>query len=391
MSIVVVGSLNMDYVMQVDELPRVGETVFSTRYTSAPGGKGANQAAAAARLGASVKMLGCTGNDAVGRALLESLKGVGVDVSAVHFEPSQPTGSAFITVSASGANTIVVHRGANFALSPEHLKEHESLIAQANVLVTQLEIPLEAVLSALKIARRHHVVTVLNPAPSVPLPLEALELADYLVPNETEATSLFSRLPKEGHGGSGSGASGAPGLSDLSDPRQAGAVAASLAKATRGTVVITLGENGCVASTASTASTTGRASGAITAGAFLTSLATEGVTQAQAFLEAQAERGSAKARPGACKPCDGEEYIALPAFKVKAVDTTAAGDAFVGALAYKIDRARARGGTGIEAFDLVDALRFASAAGAIATTKVGAQPSLPTLSEVAELMRTRTN
>ncbi|HHY32228.1 MAG TPA: ribokinase [Firmicutes bacterium] len=388
MSIVVVGSLNMDYVMQVDELPRVGETVFSTRYTSAPGGKGANQAAAAARLGASVKMLGCTGNDAAGRALLESLKGVGVDVSAVHFEPSQPTGSAFITVSASGANTIVVHRGANFALSPEHLKEHESLIAQANVLVTQLEIPLEAVLSALKIARRHHVVTVLNPAPSVPLPLEALELTDYLVPNETEAISLLSRLPKEGHGGSESGASGAPDLSDLSDPRRAGAVAASLAKATRGTVVITLGENGCVASTAST---TGRASGAITAGAFLTSLATEGVTQAQAFSEAQAERGSAKARPGACKPCDGEEYIALPAFKVKAVDTTAAGDAFVGALAYKIDRARAQGGTGIEAFNLEDALRFASAAGAIATTKVGAQPSLPTLSEVAELMRTRTN
>ena len=364
MSIVVVGSLNMDYVMQVDELPRPGETVFSTRYTTAPGGKGANQAAAAARLGAEVKMLGCTGDDAAGRALLGSLQAFGVDVSAVRVEASEPTGSAFITVSSSGANTIVVHRGANFALTPERCRECEGLIAQANVLVTQLEIPLDAVVAALEIARRHHVITVLNPAPSVPIPGNVLELADYLVPNETEAASLVCHMAKRG-----AGSEAAVGASDLSDPRQAAAVAARLAEATCGTVVITLGKNGCVCSTPARMP-----------------------SSANVNASGRAEkRGVAGARVANDESPGRQRNLAIPAFKVRAVDTTAAGDAFVGALAYRLDRARAAGGTGLHRFDLEEALRFASAAGALATTKVGAQPSLPTFHEVAEFMRACTN
>lgn len=378
MSIVVAGSLNMDYIMQVDELPHVGETVFSKVHTSAAGGKGANQAAAAARLGADVKMLGCTGDDDAGRALVESLRAFGVDVSAVLVEPSQPTGSAFITVSSSGANTIVVHRGANFALSSCRCREYENLIAQANVLVTQLEIPLDAVITVLELARRHHVITVLNPAPSLPIPGEVLELADYLVPNETEAASLLSHVAKDGGGVNAA----AVGASASPEPLRAGAVAAArLARVTRGTVVVTLGEHGCVACKTTclpSAPDTNAGTQANEAGA---ADGVDGLNEGEGIGRDSAKGGAR----------GGWRCLAVPAFKVKAVDTTAAGDAFVGALAYELDRAcAAGGGAGLHEFDLEEALRFASAAGALAATKVGAQPSLPAFDEVAGFMRAHT-
>ncbi len=338
MSIVVVGSLNMDHIMQVDGLPRRGETVFSQRYTTAPGGKGANQAGAAARLGAEVAMVGCVGDDPSGHALVRSLSAIGVDTSAVSTLEQEPTGSAFITVSESAANTIVVHRGANFALSPQLCYDWESLISRANVLVVQLEIPMESVMAALRIARRHRVTTVLNPAPAAPLRREALELADYLVPNETEA-AFICRLV---------------GYRGLPEDSPAVEAATALARATRGTVIVTLGENGCACATY--LGRGARAPGGRGAG----------------------EREATGTR---ARGADDVDAFAAPAFKVRAVDSTAAGDAFVGALAYRLDKSRATG-----ALDLEGSVRFASAAGALAATKVGAQPSLPTLSDINRLL-----
>ncbi len=375
MSIVVVGSLNMDHIMQVEELPRRGETVFSRRYSTAPGGKGANQAAAAARLGADVKMVGCVGDDLFGKALVENLQAFGVDTSTVRTETSEPTGSAFITVSASGANTIVVHRGANFALSPQHCRDYEQLIAQASVLVAQLETPVESVMEAFQIARRHRVITILNPAPAAPVPRQLLEMADYLVPNVTEAASLQAVLEDAGMSG-GVRAPGGEAPRDLSNPQEAVKVAAKLARATSSTVIITLGENGCVC--AVRGGRCGPAGGPpYTLGA---SPAAEGADGRPAAP------GSPPGSEGAGddESAGGGWSFALPAFRVKAIDTTAAGDAFVGALAYKLDRGSTAGD-----FDLEAALRFASAAGALAATKLGAQPSLPTLADMVDFLESR--
>lgn len=149
-------------------------------------------------------MVGCVGDDPSGQALVGSLQAFGVDTSTVRIETSGPTGSAFITVSASGDNTIVVHRGrgANPALSPQHCRDCEPFIAQANVLVAQLETPLECVMKAFQIARWHRVMTILNPAPAAPVPRQLLEMADYPVPNVTEAASIRPALEGAGMRGS---------------------------------------------------------------------------------------------------------------------------------------------------------------------------------------------
>ncbi|MEW6228140.1 MAG: ribokinase [Bacillota bacterium] len=359
MSIVVVGSLNMDHIMQVEELPRRGETVFSRRYSTAPGGKGANQAAAAARLGADVKMVGCVGDDLSGKALVGNLQAFGVDTFAVRADASEPTGSAFITVSASGANTIVVHRGANFALSPQHCRDYEQLIAQASVLVAQLETPVASVMEAFQIARRHRVITILNPAPAAPVPRQLLEMADYLVPNETEMASLEAVIEDAGMSG-GVRAPGGEASRDLSNPQEAVKVAAKLARATSSTVIVTLGENGCVC--------------AVRGGRCGPAGGPPYTLGASPIAEGAGDDESA----------GGGWSFALPAFRVKAIDTTAAGDTFVGALAYKLDKGSATG-----QFNLEAALQFASAAGALATTKVGAQPSLPTLADMVDFLESR--
>jgi ribokinase len=322
-SVVVVGSLNMDYILQVPSLPRRGETVFAEGYSAAPGGKGANQAVASRRLGSHVHMVGCVGTDSPGQALVHYLQETGVDISGLKRDSSVSTGVAYITVAQDGANSIVVNRGANFALAPSHVLDVERLIQDANVVVVQLETPLESVSQALKLAKKHGTVTVLNPAPMVPLEPEMLSLSDWLIPNETEAISLLRLLNKWDE-------KGQDGLSEDLDLESARDAARKLAELTGAHVVITLGDKGCV-------------------------------------------------YVGSFNPLG----LVFPAWEVTAVDTTAAGDAFVGAIASALDEGLGQGQ------DITKLINFAQATAAIATTRPGAQPSLPTRDEVERFLMER--
>lgn len=187
--VVVVGSINMDLVVTTDTFPRLGETLFGTQFATYPGGKGANQAVAAARLGAEVTMIGCVGADAFGDQLKATLDREGVDTRWVS-TGSKATGIASITL-ARGDNAIVVVPGANHELSEADLDRAEEAIRNADVVLAQLEVPLATVLHAAKLARKHGKLFFLNPAPAVALPEELLALTTLLTPNEHElATAL---------------------------------------------------------------------------------------------------------------------------------------------------------------------------------------------------------
>lgn len=188
--IFVVGSLNADLVTRLERFPAPGETVTALDFAVHPGGKGANQAYAAARLGGRVAMLGCIGRDANGELLMQSLRSAGVDVSPVNGDADAPTGQALIALDASGENQIVVVPGANARLTPEIVQAHEARIAAAAVVLLQLEVPLMAVLAAARIARNGGATVILDPAPARPLPASLLECVDYLTPNESELQTL---------------------------------------------------------------------------------------------------------------------------------------------------------------------------------------------------------
>ena len=189
--IVVVGSLNMDLVVRTERLPRPGETVPGRDFCQVPGGKGANQAVAAALLGADVTMIGRVGDDSYGRQLVESLASRGVVTRSVKATPHSSSGLALIGLEDSGQNAITIVGGANARLSPDDVAAGEAEIAAAGALVVQLEVPLATVAAAIAVAKKHGVLTVLDPAPapSGPLPQE-LAAADVLSPNQTEAESL---------------------------------------------------------------------------------------------------------------------------------------------------------------------------------------------------------
>jgi ribokinase len=190
-TIVVVGSLNMDFVVGVDRLPAPGETVLGRDFQMIPGGKGANQACAAARLGTGsvqVRMVGRVGYDTFGDHLKASLSAAGVDVSSVHATRSHATGVALIPVDSSGQNSIVVAPGANHALVAS---ETEVVLRCARLALFQLESPLDTVMAALRIARQEGARTILDPAPAQPLPAELLANVDILTPNESEASFLL--------------------------------------------------------------------------------------------------------------------------------------------------------------------------------------------------------
>lgn len=295
--IVVVGSLNMDLVVRSPHLPRPGETLIGGPFQTFPGGKGANQAVAAARLGATVHMIGRVGADAFGEQLLQSAAADGVDVSAVLSDAEAASGVALITVDAAGQNTIVVASGANMRLSVTDIDALEALIASAALLVMQLESPLDVVEQAACLARKHEVRVLLNPAPARALPESLLRLVDVLLPNQNELARLA--------GG------------DLPVPQ----AARRLQQQGAGTVVVTLGDQGLY-------------------------LLGPGIE------------------------------VSLPAHRVEVVDTVAAGDAFVGAFAVALAEGRS----------LLEAARWGNAAGALAVTKPGAQPSLPSRSELLELL-----
>jgi ribokinase len=189
MSVVIFGSINMDLVVRAPHLPSAGETLIGRTFFTAPGGKGANQAVACARLGAHARMIGRVGDDVFGEALRRSLRGYGVDVAGVTTQPG-PSGVAAITVDDAAENTIVVAPGANATIGAADLALLDAALADARVLLLQLEVPLDAVVAAARLARQRGVAVLLDPAPAQPLPPELYELTDIITPNETEAAAL---------------------------------------------------------------------------------------------------------------------------------------------------------------------------------------------------------
>ncbi|WP_053367541.1 ribokinase [Bacillus sp. FJAT-27245] len=191
--ITVIGSINMDLVTKVSRVPLVGETLIGDSFYTNPGGKGANQAVAAARLGARVSMIGCVGDDSFGRQLIANLESQSIDTSKVGIVSDTSTGIASITLS-GGDNSIIVAPGANNLLTPEYLLRHENAISESECILLQLEIPMETVGLAASIAKKHGVRVILNPAPFQPLPEQLLKDADYLTPNEHEQKQLVLSL-----------------------------------------------------------------------------------------------------------------------------------------------------------------------------------------------------
>ncbi|MCT8964967.1 MULTISPECIES: ribokinase [Pseudomonas] len=295
--VVVVGSLNMDLVTRASRLPRAGETLIGQSFSTVPGGKGANQAVASARLGAEVAMIGCVGSDAYGVQLRDALLVEGIDCQAVS-RVDGSSGVALIVVDDSSQNAIVIVAGSNGELTPASLQAADAVLQAADVIVCQLEVPLETVGYALKRGRELGKTVILNPAPaSGPLPAQWYASIDYLIPNESEATAL-------------SGVT----VDSLDNAKLA---AAQLIKAGAAKVIITLGAQGALFS-------------------------------------------------------DGNRFEHLAAPNVKAVDTTAAGDTFVGGFAAALAHGKSE----------AEAIRFGQVAAALSVTRAGAQPSIPTLHDV---------
>lgn len=271
--ILVIGSLNMDMVIPVKELPQKGETILGGAPDYIPGGKGANQACAAGKLGGSVTMLGKVGRDEMGRRLKDNLAAAGVDVAHVAETPDAPTGMAVIYVSETGSNSIVVIPGANGLCDRAYIEANEELIAAHDIIVLQLEIPYDAVFRAIQLAKKHGRLVVLNPAPAPDsLPAEVIASLDYFTPNETEMARIAG-MPVGG-------------------TEEAVAAGRRLVEAGVGTVLATLGEAGALLVTAETAqviptlrveAVDTTAAGDTFNGAFVTALA-EGMPEAEAIV-----------------------------------------------------------------------------------------------------------
>jgi ribokinase len=287
----------MDLVTRASRLPRGGETLIGESFATVHGGKGANQAVAAARLGAQVSMVGCVGSDAYGQELRAALLADGIDCRAVSLVEGA-SGVALIVVDDNSQNAIVIVAGANGALTPDVIDGFDAVLQAADVIICQLEVPDATVGHALKRGRELGKTVILNPAPaSRPLPADWYAAIDYLIPNESEASAL-SGLP----------------VDSLSSAETA---ATRLIAMGAGKVIITLGAQGSLLA-------------------------------------------------------NGVRFEYFPAPKVKAVDTTAAGDTFVGGFAAALAAGKSE----------VDAIRFGQVAAALSVTRAGAQPSIPTLSDV---------
>jgi ribokinase len=317
--VVVVGSINLDMRVQVDVLPEPGATVLGTGLATGPGGKGANQAVAARRLGGAVSFVGRVGSDEAGASLRAALEADGVTTTGLHVTPG-PSGLAIIEVDAVGQNRIVVIPGANSAVTPESLDGQ--WLAGADVVLLQLEVPLATVRAAAARGRAAGARVVLNAAPATPLTAADLADVDLLVVNEVEAAALLAGLGLS---------AGAGRTAHEVDGSRAAAALAALVPA----VVVTLGAAGA----------------------------------------AWAERGVAGWPVRHASLRAGTQ----PAFPVTTVDTTGAGDTFVGALGVRLGAGE----------DMAAAIRYASAAAALATTRVGAQEAAPYASEVEEMLAGR--
>jgi ribokinase len=304
--ILVVGSFMMDLVVRTPRVPENGETIIGTSFNRFPGGKGANQAVAAARLGGAVTMAGKVGSDDFGDEFLSVLASEGINTAYILRDSQAATGVGFITLDHAGNNRIVVVPGANLRYSVQDLAQIESLIKDSDILIMQLEMDMSVIEHAVELAGRYQVPVILNPAPARALNDELLRGVTYLTPNETEAEILT-------------------GVKVKSIDRAKEAAEALLEKGVK-TVVLTLAEKGAlVASNAGATHVSG--------------------------------------------------------FSVQPVDTVAAGDAFNGAFAVAISKGKS----------LVEACRFANAVGAIAVTRPGAIPSLPSAAEVERFLAGQTS
>ncbi len=227
--LVVIGSSNTDMILRVPRIPQPGETILGGKFQTAPGGKGANQAVAAARAGADVSLLACVGDDGFGREALAGFATDGIDCEHVVVDPTAPSGVAQIFVAADGENSIGVASGANACLTPGHIERAASAIEAANTILLQLEIPLETVMRAAEIGSAADCRVILNPAPAQELPMPLYPLIGMISPNETEAELLTGIAVK--------------------DESSAAAAAARLHERGVDTVLITLGAAGCFLST----------------------------------------------------------------------------------------------------------------------------------------------
>ncbi|HEY9002232.1 MAG TPA: ribokinase [Mucilaginibacter sp.] len=296
-SIVVIGSTNTDMVIMSEHLPAPGETILGGSFFMNPGGKGANQAVAAQRLGGDVTFIAKTGNDIFGERSAQLFKDEGINTDFLLTDPINPSGVALITIDKSAENTIVVASGANASLNPVDLEPAIDVIKNAAIVLMQLEIPLETVLYAAEIAVSNGVKVILNPAPACPLPDVLFQYISIITPNETEAEMLSGIR--------------------ITDMESAKAAAMVIRSKGVDTVVITLGAKG-------------------------------------AFIS------------------NADMEVLIPSPVVNAVDTTAAGDVFNGALAVAL----------AEGWTLIDAVSFGCRAAAISVTRLGAQAAAPYRHEI---------
>lgn len=297
--IVVLGSLNVDRILQMDRVPEPGETLALNNQDMAGGGKGANQAIAAARSGAQTSFIGRVGADENGKFMLQQLVNSGVTTDLVAVDEDAGTGQAFVMVEKSGENRILIYGGANAQLSATDVKKAQTQIAAADLMVAQLETPVETTQFAFQMAKELGVKTILNPAPAVAkLPAELLKNTDVITPNETEVEILT-------------------GIA-VTDEAAMLKAAQRLHDLGVATVIITLGSKGV-------------------------------------FYD------------------DGAQHGIVPAFKVQAVDTTAAGDTFLGALSSELNP---------DLSNLKTAIEYGNKASSLAVQKMGAQPSIPTRKDI---------
>ncbi len=198
--VLVIGSLNCDYVINVQKMPKIGETLICDGFEMIPGGKGANQAYALGKLGGAVTMLGAVGDDGPGSMLRENLRGVGVDVSRLKSVKGESTGTAFITVDSSGGNSIIVVQGANSTVDVPYIKENDDILAASDIVLLQMEIPMETVVYSAKRAKELGRTVILDPAPArSDIPPELYKCVDYIKPNEVELGMLIGDSQAESH------------------------------------------------------------------------------------------------------------------------------------------------------------------------------------------------